>query len=282
MTGDGRSTLRVLLADDEPLARQLLKELLEPHNEMEVVAEAADGVEAAELLGSLDIDVVFLDIRMPGLNGFGVLRSLPADRQLQVVFATAYDHYAVDAFEVAAVDYLLKPYEPRRLATTVERLRQRQGQLHRQMAGETAESPRAVAGRDDMLDILERLDRPSRYADRLFLKRGERTVVVQVRDIRRLQADRKQVEVHAGRRVIKVRDSLKRLEGELDPDHFVRVNRSTIVHVEHVVEIQPWFHGEWVLLLDDGGQIPTTRTYRHRIGGILGRHLSGEGRGPSS
>ncbi len=276
MNEGDRSVLRVLLADDEPLARRLLRELLEAHDDLAVVAEAADGVEAAERLRALEIDVVFLDIRMPGLDGFGVLRALDPQRQLQVVFATAYDHYAVEAFEVAAVDYLLKPYDPRRLATTVERLRQRQQEGAEAKTG----SEEGSAGPNDLLEILQRLDRPTRYADRLFLKKGERTVVVHTRDIRCLKADRKHVEVHAGRRVVTVRDSLKRFEGELDPEYFVRVNRSTIVHVDHIVEIQPWFHGEWVLLLDDGGQIPTTRTYRHRIGGILGRHLSGEGRGP--
>ncbi|MEM8960358.1 MAG: LytTR family DNA-binding domain-containing protein [Acidobacteriota bacterium] len=251
------TVLRALIVDDEPLARALLHELLAEHDDIDVVGEARDGDEAVDLLRRHAVDVVFLDIRMPERDGFEVLRALST--LPHVVFVTAFDRYAVRAFEVAAVDYLLKPYDRERLDLALERVRER----HRR--AETIDT-------DRLHTLIDRLDRRSRYAERLFLKVGERTAVVPVRDVRWLEARRKLVRVHAGGRVFDVRDSLKRFEAEdLDPERFIRVSRSAIVHLEHVTEIQPWFHGEIVLLLDDGAQVTTTRAYRDRVAGLLGR-----------
>ena len=244
---------RALVADDEPLARELLRDLLAPHNDIELVGEAEDGAEAMRWLASSDVDLVFLDIRMPEKNGFDVLRGLPADRVPEVIFVTAFDRYAVRAFDVAAVDYLLKPYDQERLDIAVGRVRRRLQERDRRAARHLGQ-------------VFDQLEKREAFAQRLFLKSGERIVPVEAAAIRWLEADGKLVRVHAGRRTIEVRDSLVRFEREvLDPERFVRVSRSALVNLDRITEIQRWFHGELILLLDDGAQVPTTRRFRKRV-----------------
>ncbi|MEM9557664.1 MAG: LytTR family DNA-binding domain-containing protein [Acidobacteriota bacterium] len=250
---------RVLVVDDEPPARDLLRELLAVHSDLDLVGEAADGDEALRWLTTHEIDVVFLDIRMPERNGFEVLGRLSPDRLPEIVFVTAFDRYAVRAFEVAAVDYLLKPYDRERLDLALGRVRRR------------LEQQRGTTKATSLERVLERLEQGNRPPRRLFLRVGERVVPVGVDEVRWFEAHRKLVRVHAGLRTLEVRDSLKRLEDELDGDQFVRVSRSALVNLERVVEIQRWFHGELILLLDDGSQVPTTRRYRSRVEERIGR-----------
>ncbi|MCG8460321.1 MAG: LytTR family DNA-binding domain-containing protein, partial [Holophagales bacterium] len=179
----------------------------------------------------------------------------------RVVFVTAFDHYAVRAFEVAAVDYLLKPYDEERLALALDRVRERLGE-----AGPDG----SEAERRRLLDALDRLDRRREYPERLFLKVGERNVRQPVSEIRWLEAQSKKVRVHAKGRTLEVRDSLVHFEELLDPERFVRVSRSAIVNLDRVVEAQPWFHGDYVLLLDDGAQVTSTRTFRPRLARFFG------------
>jgi two-component system LytT family response regulator len=198
-----------------------------------------------------DSDIVKLSLRT-------FLWSLLAFVGLAVlVFVTAFDRYAVQAFEVEAADFLLKPYDQARLDAALDRVRKRR---------RTSREP--DPGR--LLALLARLERERAFPRRLFLKHGERTVAMSVADIRWLEAKGKKIRVHAGRRTVEIRDSLKRLEQEdLDPNHFVRISRSAIVNADHIVEIQPWFHGEVVVLLDDGSQVPSTRGYRGRLGLVI-------------
>jgi len=261
-------SLRVLLVDDEPLALELLRDLLARHPDVVIAGEARDGAQAAHRLNTETFDAVFLDVQMPELDGFEVLRSVAPERLPQVVFVTAFDRHAVRAFEVAAIDFLLKPYDQERLNLALDRVRQR-------LAEETrprAEDQHRLLAFLNQLDQLDQLDQRRSFPDRLFLREGERTVVLPVAEIRWLEARGKKVSIHGNRRTVEVRDTLKRFEEEdLDPQHFLRVSRSAIVHVAHIAEIQPWFRGELVLLLKDGTQVSTTRGYRDRVTGLLGK-----------
>ncbi|MEM9599337.1 MAG: response regulator, partial [Acidobacteriota bacterium] len=200
---DPSAPLRALIVDDEPLARDLLRQLLEPFPDIVLVGEARDGLEALQQLRAQRPDLIFLDIRMPGLGGFEVLKALGGDNSLptgHVIFVTAFDEYAVRAFEVEAADYLLKPVERPRLARAVERVRRRRGERHN--------------GSGTLRSVLERLDAmesrraSSSFPERIPLRHGERTALVPVAEIRRLEAHRKKVRIYARDRIHEVRDSL--------------------------------------------------------------------------
>ncbi|MDX1503394.1 MAG: LytTR family DNA-binding domain-containing protein [Thermoanaerobaculia bacterium] len=263
--------LRVLVADDEPPARRRLLELLRCRSEVAApVAEAADGRQAVERIAAGRPDLVFLDIQMPELDGFEVIEKVGPERMPAVVFVTAYDEYALDAFEVAAVDYLLKPFEDERFETafrrSVESLRQRRSQeIWERLAC-------LVDGRRLTREATPR-DEPARPLERLPVERRGRTFLIPVRDVEWIAAEGAYVRLHTpggrGPRSHLVRDSLKRLETVLDPERFVRVHRSAMVQAPRVRELRPLFHGELELVLESGATVKLSRSYRDRIDRLL-------------
>jgi two-component system LytT family response regulator len=240
--------LRVVIADDEAPARRKLTRFLTEHADIEIVGEAANGIEAVDLIASTTPSVVFLDIHMPDLDGMGVVDVLARDpHPPAIVFVTAFDRYAVKAFELNALDYLLKPYDRSRFERTLERVRQ------------AAESPVPLGER--LAELVTSARNEERYARRLLIPSDGRSFFLATREIARLEADGNNVLVHASRGVYGLRVTLESLEGRLDPEQFVRVHRSHIVNIDEIVEMHPWFHGDYKLMLRDGSEIAWSRRY---------------------
>lgn len=248
--------IRVVVADDEPLARERIRTLLAAHPDVELVAECGDGEDAIQAVAARRPDLLFLDVQMPELDGFGVLAAFPPDERPHVVFVTAYDEHAVRAFEVNAIDYLLKPVEPRRFEAALARVRTR-------LAGPSAD-------RDTVLEaVLNELRRGRGYASRLVVRDGSRVSFVRVEDIDWIDAAGNYVKLHVAGNVHLLREPLKTLETRLDPDRFLRVHRSAIVNLERIASVEPYFHGEYTLTLRDGTRITSSRTHSARLRSFL-------------
>ncbi len=245
---------RVLVADDEPLARQRLRTLLADDPEVVLVAECEHGPAARETLQHGEVDLAFLDVRMPGADGFEVLDAIPPDARPLVVFCTAYQEFAVRAFEVHAFDYLLKPYERARFRDALARAKT----TLRQRREQGCTTPVAPASSD-----------PAVAAGRLAVRTGGRVRLLALDEILCLQADDTSVHLRTRGGVVTARDTLTSLELRLPSDRFLRIHRSTIVNLGSVREVQPWFHGDYVLILEDGSQVTTGRRYRSRLRSML-------------
>ena len=249
--------LRVMIAEDEPLARDLLVDMLAEHQAVEVVAVCENGRDALEALASEGPDLLLLDIQMPELDGFEVLHALPPDRTPAVVFVTAFDSYAIRAFEVEALDYLLKPFDEERLARTLERARARLGGSEREGL------------REELERAFGRLQTPPAFLRRIAVPDGEGIRLLDLYEVAWIEAAGKYVRVHVPEGSHLVREGIGTLESRLDPQRFARVSRSAIVNLDRVEEIQKWFHGQYLLLLACGAKIPTTRTYRTHLDEVL-------------
>ncbi len=245
--------IRTLIVDDESLARDRLRQLLQPAAEIELIGECADGQEALTAIEQKKPDLVFLDIQMPELDGFDVLEAIQIRPWPVIVFVTAYDKFAVRAFEVHAVDYLLKPFDRERfqqaLARAIEQVRHRAGagQQERQAA------------------LLADVKPASRPAERLAVKSSGRVVLVKVAEMDWVQAAHNYVELHANTQTHLLRETLGALEQRLPPEKFVRISRSIIVNIERVKELQPLFWGEYAVVLQDGTRLTLSRRYRHKL-----------------
>jgi two-component system, LytTR family, response regulator len=251
----GTRPLRVLVVDDEPLARQRIVELLAAEADLELVAEARAGAEAVRLIRTLGPDLVFLDVQLPGGDGFDVLGAAGPDLPA-VIFVTAYDHYAIRAFEHAAVDYLLKPVVEARFRAAVRR------------AVERARSADVSQLSDQLRDLLSRLVAP--VTERLPVWSAGRVVFVDVDDIDWIDAADEHVRLHVSGTTHVTRDTMRNMETRL-PAGFVRIHRSVIVNTARIREVQPWFKGDWVVILSDGTRLTSGRTYRHSVRALLGK-----------
>ena len=249
-------SLRALIVDDEPVARRHIRTLLSADPEFEVVGECGNGRDAVAAVRERAPDLVFLDIQMPELDGFAVVREVGVERMPVVVFVTAHDDYALDAFEVHAFDYLLKPLDRTRFQHTLQRVKT---QLRRGPAADTGEQLRALL---DHLGAQQRLER-------LAIKENGRVILLDVDDIDWIEAVDDYVRIHAAKRVHVVRDTLTRLETRLASAKFLRIHRSTIVNARRIKEIQPWFQGDYVVILTDGTRLTSGRSYRDRLQRLL-------------
>ena len=257
MTAEDR--VRTLIVDDEPPARKRLRDLLSKERALEIVGEAGSGSEAVRMIRAERPDLVFLDIQMPGTDGFGVIREIAGDDPPLVVFVTAHDEHAIKAFEVQAVDYVLKPVLEPRLSEAVRRAVER---IH--------DSTRDR--RDDLARLLERLSQtatPQPTAERLPIKRDGSVTFVRSDDIDWLEADGDYVRIHAGKATHVVRDTITEVLSKLPGDRFIRVHRSIVVNSERIREVQPWFKGDYVLILSDGTKLRSGRTYRAAVQALI-------------
>jgi two-component system LytT family response regulator len=252
--------LRVLIADDEPLARARLRRLLADEEEVTVVAECADGASAAATIRRLRPDVVLLDIEMPELDGFDVLDDLAEGRRPAVIFVTAYDRHAIRAFEADALDYVLKPVEAARLRKALERAR-----AHVEQGDVDAKLSTILAGL-----------RPgpgqgkSAPLERIVVRSKGKISFIRTVDVSYIEAAGNYARVHAGKETALVRETLVHLESRLDPSRFVRIHRSTIINIERVRELRPWFAGDSIVVMTDGTELTLSRTHRERAGELLG------------
>jgi two-component system LytT family response regulator len=242
-----------MIVDDEPLARRRLRSLLSGEPDVEIIGEYGNGRDAVTAIRETKPDLVFLDIQMPELDGFGVVREVGAAAMPAVVFVTAFDEYALKAFDVHAFDYLLKPVDRDRFASTIRRARGRASGDDARVLGDRLEALLAeVRGRR-----LEPQRLPIRKDGRIFLVRPE--------DIDWLEADGNHVRVHIGKESHLIRETLSKLESRLPERSFMRIHRSTLVNIARIREIQPWFQGDYVLLLTDGTRLTSGRSYRDRV-----------------
>ncbi len=256
---------RVLIADDEPLARERIRELVRQLAPAAECRETGDGDAAVEAITAWAPQAVFLDIQMPRRDGFAVLAAVGHEAMPPTAFVTAYDLHALRAFEVAAVDYLLKPFDDARFRRTWERITRAHdaaalaaqahalGALLAAVGGTTPAAPQPT------------------FAERFLVRQGERTYPVATRDIKWLQSDGNYVDLHTATGAHTIRDSLANVEARLDPARFVRVHRRVIVALDQIKELQPWFAGDQVLILKDGTKLRVSRTRR----AILAERLGG-------
>ena len=251
--------IRTLIVDDEPLSRELLRGMLAHERDISVVGECSDGRQATDSIRTLRPDLVLLDIQMPELNGFQVLEALDDAALPAIIFVTAYDQYAVRAFEVHALDYLLKPFDEERLAAALEHARER-----------LTKSDRSDTGRR-ILSMLEQMTAGSRYRDHLVIRGDGRAFLQPVREIEWIEASGKHVHIHATGEARSMRATMIDLEQKLNPRRFLRVSRSAIVNVDRIREIAPWFNGEFLVTLKSGAQVPSTRGYRQSLVDLLDR-----------
>jgi two-component system LytT family response regulator len=251
--------IRTLVVDDEKPARTRLLELLARDPEVEVVGVGRDGREALALVREQKPHLLFLDIQMPILDGFGVLREIEPGQLPFTVFVTAYDQYAIQAFEAHALDYLMKPVNRDRFRGAVKR------------AKELIRGVRGAEMAEPLAKLLESMQSRSAPLDRLALRLDGRILFLRIEQIDWIEAADDYVRLHVGKQTLEHRDTLTRLEQRLPSDRFLRIHRSTIVNVDRIREMQPWFQGDYVLIMQDGTRLTTGRSYRERLKGLLER-----------
>ena len=251
--------IRALIVDDERMARKRLRTLLGREADVEVVGECATGRASVDAIRALSPDLVFLDVQMPEMDGLAVVRALDGGHVPLIVFVTAFDQYAVDAFEVSALDYLTKPFDNDRFQATLGRVRRHVDLMRVSGGAEDSELRTRLAA------MLARLDPAPAPAERLMVKGGGRVIFLRADEVDWIEAAGNYARVHAGRDTHLLHEGLTSLAGRLDPSRFVRIHRSTVVNLDRVREIQPWFHGDAVAILRDGTKLNVSRTYRQRL-----------------
>jgi len=251
--------IRTLIVDDEPLARERLRKLLQAETDIEIIGEATDGKSAVAAIEQENPDLVFLDIQMPELDGFGVLEAIQGERMPAVIFVTAHDKFALRAFEVHAVDYLLKPFDRDRFQTALRRAVQH---LQQHQTGDLSQRLSA---------LLAGVKAEPRYLERLAIKSSGRVIFLKTEEIDWVEASDNYVTLHSGAETHLHRETLSALSGQLPPKKFMRISRSAIVNVDRIKELQPLFHGEYVVILRNGAKLTLSRNYRSALHQLLGR-----------
>jgi two-component system LytT family response regulator len=249
--------IRTLIIDDEPLARERIVDMLVSDAEVEIIGECGDGLAAVAAIEAHKPDLIFLDVQMPELDGFGVLEVIEATPV--IIFVTAYDQYALRAFEVHALDYLLKPFDRERFDKALQRAKH---QIERERAGAVNRELAAL-----LADIKSR----PKPLERLVIKAGGRVFFLRVDEIDWIEAAANYVKLHAGKEAHLLRETINGLAAKLDPDKFLRIHRSIIINLDRVKELQPWFHGDYVVVLQDGTQLTSSRNYREQLRKLLGK-----------
>ena len=250
--------LRVLIVDDEPLARERLRAWLREEPTVEIVGECGSGTEAIATLRRTPLDLVFLDVEMPGGDGLQVLRELPAVGRPAVIFVTAHERFALDAFEVQAVDYLLKPFDRERFQTALRR-----AEAHL----------RAGQFEDKLESLLADATSPGKKLERLTVKADGRLIILKPDEIVWVEAADNYIILHLTEGRLMLRETLTALEERLGSASFARVSRSALVHLDQVKELQPTFHGDYVIILRDGTKVPLSRSLRGQFAKFTGENL---------
>lgn len=259
--------VRALVVDDEAPARRRLVDLLRKSSDISEILEAENGVVAVSQIETAQPDIVFLDIQMPGIDGFGVIEALGVERMPLTVFVTAHDRFAVKAFEANAVDYLLKPLSDQRYKKTMERVMARLEQIR------TGAATASTALGPDLLELIAKRARPGEYWDWLVIKSGGLTKFVMAEDIDWIEAAGVYVNVHVDGKEYLYRAGLSTVYERLDPFRFVRIHRSRVVNIRSIVQLEKRSHGEFDVLLKDGTHLTLSRTFRADVERVLGQSL---------
>ena len=252
--------IRTLIVDDEPLARRNLRVLLEKDPQIEILDECRNGREAVKAINTLSPDLLFLDIQMPEMDGFDVLERAGPEHIQAIIFVTAFDQYALKAFDVHALDYLLKPFDDERFANAMKRAK---SQIEAREINKLGKR---------LLALLEERDSERKgsiqqkdYLTRLMIKVSGRVMLLKVEEIDFIEADGNYAKLYVGRKAHLLREKMHDLEGQLDPAKFVRIHRSTIVNLDRIKEMHPHFNGDYIVVLEDGRQLRLSRTRREHL-----------------
>lgn len=250
-----------LIVDDEPIACRRIRRMLRDDPHIEILGECTDGHDALKAIQKRMPDLVFLDVQMPEMDGFQMLQALGQTGLPNVIFVTAYDRYALQAFEVYALDYLLKPFDRERFEKAVKHAK---AKILQKRSGATNAS---------LISLLDELRGQTSYQDRLMIKKDGRVIFLKTKDIDWIEAEGKYVYLHLGKESILLREGITKMEAALDPGKFIRIHRSTIINVDRVQELQPWFRRDYRVLLRDGTQLMMTSNYRQNLQRAFGKPL---------
>ena len=244
--------IKALIVDDEPLARDRIREMLKDHPEVEVIGEARNGQEAIAAVTDQNPDLVFLDVQMPDLDGFSVLQNLKAEQVPLIIFVTAYDQHALRAFDVHAVDYLTKPFDRKRFAEAID---------HAKVYLKGAKEPDTAR----IISMLQEIRTGARYLERFAIKNGETVFFVRAEDVDAIEAQGNYVRLSLAGSSHLLRDTLNNVESQINPRMFVRIHRRTIVNIDRVKEVQTWARGEYRVVLSTGAHYTLSRGYRQHF-----------------
>jgi two-component system LytT family response regulator len=253
--------IKALIADDELLARKFIRRMLKDDHEVEIVAECNDGKSTLDMIEKHHPDVVFLDVQMPEMDGFAVLQAIGCERWPEIVFTTAYEQYAIRAFELHALDYLLKPFDQARFRDALSHVKKQLSSRH------------SDSTRQQISALLENMKIRPEYLERLIIKADGRISFLNTRDIDWIEADDKYVHLHTSKTARMVRQTLSAMESQLDPRKFLRVHRSAIVNIDRIKELHPLFNGEHSIVLEDSTRLTLSRNYKDKLFRVLGKPL---------
>ncbi len=259
----GTATIRAVIVDDEELGRDRIQSLLELEADVEIVGVCSDGQSAVETIERTRPDLVFLDVQMPGMDGFDVIEQLDPSHLPAVVFVTAHDGHALRAFEIHALDFLLKPFDQTRFEKALERAR---GQIAQTKSAATAATT-AIDSR--IASLLEELRDERKYSERLIVKSSGRVFFIRTEEIDWVEASGNYVKIHTKADAHLLRESMKNMEAKLDPKIFVRIHRSAIVNIDRIKELEPWFHGEYIVIMRDGTRLTASRVFSDRLSALI-------------
>lgn len=246
--------IRVLIVDDEPFSRLKIQDFLEQEEDFTVVAEAGDGLEAIRIIKKQKLDLVFLDVQMPELDGFGVIEAVGLENMPYIIFATAYDQYALRAFEIHALDYLLKPFDRHRFREALKHARQYIG------VSRTNEE-----FKNRIRNLLLEIQSETPFIKRFLIQTQKRIYFLRTEEVERIESAGNYVTLHAESGEHLLRETLTALEEKLNPQKFVRTNRSNIINLEYIRELQPYFHGEYIVILKSGQKVVLSRNCRENF-----------------
>jgi two-component system, LytTR family, response regulator len=253
--------IRTLIVDHEPGARLILRTMLAVESDVEIIGECVDGASAAEAIRETQPDLVFMEVQMPDLGGFEILESVNGGKMPAVVFVTAHDKYALRAFDVHALDYLLKPIDRDRFDAVVKRARQ-------QLLHQSHEEIKAK-----IVTMLLDMRAGGEYTDRILVRTSGRVLFLRVEEIDWVEAQGNYLRIHRGTDSYLIRQTMTEMEGALDPRRFLRIHRSTIVNIERIREFKPMLHGDYGVVLRNGTELMLSRNYRHKVPPFLGNAL---------
>ena len=255
--------LHVMVVDDEPLARARIRELLKRDSDIGLVEECKDGFEAVQAMQNEPPDLVFLDIQMPEKDGFSVIDEIGVERMPVVIFVTAYDQYALRAFQVCALDYLLKPFDEKRFEQTLARAKTQIRAVQGDGGGDGLHA--------SLFSLMEQWHAQSKYVERVLVKTSGRFFFLNASEIDWIKAEGNYVRLAVGKSAYLLRETVNNLEKQLDPARFLRIHRSTIVNIDRIKEIQQTFHGEYTVVLRDGTELRLSRRYREKLPRTVGK-----------